>query len=128
MWTDFQNSLTWLMDMKKLIFYSFWPELQMAAITPKDKIFDWNLVGIVFTTCRIGILGLIVNLRAMGLTYPTSSAPFWESMMLYPVCCTMLGTYQQLCHCIFSQFAISHPAETVLPNLEATFFDRKKIH
>ena len=41
----------------------------MATITPGDNIFDWKLVGIVFTTCRIGILWLILNLRAMGLTY-----------------------------------------------------------
>ena len=52
-----------------LYFYSFWPELQMAAITPGDKFFDWKFVSIVFTTCRIGISGLILNLRAMGLTY-----------------------------------------------------------
>ncbi len=51
-----------------LYLYDFWPELEMAAITPKDIIFDWNLVGIEFTKCRIGILGLIVNLRVMGLT------------------------------------------------------------
>ena len=89
MWTDFQNSLTWLTGMKKLIFYSnnffgshhfvnlfllvlyfynFWPEIQMTAITPGDKIFDWKLVSLVFTPCAIGILGLILNLRALGLT------------------------------------------------------------
>ena len=41
----------------------------MAGSNPGDKNFDWKLVGIVFTTCRIGISGLILNLRAMGLTY-----------------------------------------------------------
>ena len=51
-----------------LYFYNFWPELQMAASNPGDKIFDGKLVGIVFTTCRIGISELILNLRAMGLT------------------------------------------------------------
>ena len=51
-----------------LYFYNFWPELQMATITSGDKMFDWKLVSIVFTTCRIGISGLILNLRAMGLT------------------------------------------------------------
>ena len=40
----------------------------MAAITPGDKIFDRKVVGIVFTKCRTGILGLIMNLRAIDLT------------------------------------------------------------
>ena len=28
-----------------LYFYNFWPELQMATITPGDKIFDGNMVS-----------------------------------------------------------------------------------
>ena len=51
-----------------VVFLQFWPELQMAASNPGD-IFDWKLVSIVFTTCRIRISGLILNLQAMGLTY-----------------------------------------------------------
>ena len=43
----------------------------MTASNPGDIMFGWKLVGIVFTTCRIGISGLILNLRAMGLTYFT---------------------------------------------------------
>ena len=64
MWRNFWNPFTLV-----LYFYNFWPELQMATITPGDRIFDWKLVVIVFTTCGIEILGLILNLRAMGLTY-----------------------------------------------------------
>mgnify|MGYP007023080210 CR=1 FL=1 len=41
----------------------------MAASIPGDEIFDWKLVSIVFTTYRIGISGLILNLNAIGLTY-----------------------------------------------------------
>ena len=42
----------------------------MAAITPGNKnLIENRAVSIVFTTCRIGISGLSLNLRAMGLTY-----------------------------------------------------------
>ena len=41
----------------------------MAGSNPGDKIFDWKLVSIVFTTYRIGISGLILNLNAMGSQY-----------------------------------------------------------
>ena len=40
---NFVNPFLWCS-----FFYNFLPELQMAAITPKDKVFDWYLVGIVF--------------------------------------------------------------------------------
>ena len=55
----------------------------MAGSNPGDKIFDWKLVRIVFITCRIGISGLVLNLRSMGLPYlpPTTKSyifVFWE--------------------------------------------------
>ena len=53
---------------KNQFFHKRQPREGMAAIIPGDKIFDLKLVSIVFTTCRIGISGLILNLRAMGLT------------------------------------------------------------
>ena len=40
----------------------------MAGSNPGDKSFDWKLISIVLTAYRIGILRLILNLRAMGLT------------------------------------------------------------
>ena len=51
-----------------VVFLYFWPELHMAAFTPREKNFDCKLVGIVLTTFTIEILGLILNFRAMGLT------------------------------------------------------------
>ena len=51
-----------------LYFYDFWPELQMASSNEGDRIFDWQLLSILFTTYTIGISGLIWNLRTMGLT------------------------------------------------------------
>ena len=43
----------------------------MAASNPGDKIFGWKLIGIMFTTCRIRISGLALNLRLMGWPYST---------------------------------------------------------